>query len=391
LPTTKDIKAGDVRHVKSTLTQLIDVLQQDISGSTTRKKYQHFITGGVGPGITSSLFQTVYDQDFTLQTANAVFDVTVGLSPAGNIVSSSISSTDAYGKELFPSQSVMMREKMDTYRQFAQMLLGDATANFSSPYASTTAANQIDAALFVSFKRLFSRDSIKMGTFAMQFYPTASLTSGVDTLFATTAAPNYSLLSDTNAVTNQQISTNGGMVGNIVNSANIGSNVGLLFYDAGIAILDLAKVTSASQHVTGTIHSMNNAGQQIFSASFIPNLLVSASVDDIVDHICYTRFSSGSLSAATFQNVTNINSTIIYCRLGPDEFNYSSNPTFTDSTGKLKVIEDDDVNNIQTSFTYITTVGLYDGYNNLLAVAKLSRPLEKSIERDLTLRVRLDF
>ena len=75
----KAFSANDIQTAQSFLTQLVDVIQEDISGSTTRRKYQVFVTGGVGPGVTSSLFQTVYDQDFTLQTANPIFDVTFGL------------------------------------------------------------------------------------------------------------------------------------------------------------------------------------------------------------------------------------------------------------------------------------------------------------------------
>ena len=84
MSTYKTISAADVKTAASTLNQLIDVIQEDISGSSTRRSYQVFVTGGVGPGVTSSLFQTVYDQDFTLQTSNPILDVTVGfLSPSG--------------------------------------------------------------------------------------------------------------------------------------------------------------------------------------------------------------------------------------------------------------------------------------------------------------------
>ena len=72
-------KENAFQTTKSFLNQLVDVIQEDISGSSTRKTYQVFVTGGIGPGITSSLFQTVYDQDFSLQTANPVFDITVGI------------------------------------------------------------------------------------------------------------------------------------------------------------------------------------------------------------------------------------------------------------------------------------------------------------------------
>ena len=53
--------------------------------------------------------------------------------------------------------------------------------------------------------------------------------------------------------------------------------------------------------------------------------------------------------------------------------------------------QDFDKMNLQKSFAFITTVGLYGANEELLAVAKLSRPIEKNDEKDLTLRVRLDF
>jgi hypothetical protein len=118
--------------------------------------------------------------------------------------------------------------------------------------------------------------------------------------------------------------------------------------------------------------------------------MVSGSIDNIVDHLATTRFQSGSLTAATFQNNTNINSTLIFCRSTADEFNYSSNPTYTDTSNRIRVI-DEGQEDIQRSFSFITTVGLYDVNDNLLAVAKLSRPIEKNDEKDLTVRVRLDF
>ena len=60
----------------------------------------------------------------------------------------------------------------------------------------------------------------------------------------------------------------------------------------------------------------------------------------LVDHFASCRFSSGSNTAMTFQNLTNINSTLIFCRATADEFNYSANPTYTDSDdNKIRVIE----------------------------------------------------
>jgi hypothetical protein len=410
--TFKEILPSDVKSAKSFLNQLIDVLQEDVSASVSRRKFQHFVTGGVGPGVTSSLFQTVYDQDFTLQTSNPIFDVTIGVRPGGTVATAAITGTDSAGKELFPSSSLMMREKLDVYRQFAQSLLGDSDSSFTAAFDSSDVSDTMDVALFIAFKRLFARDSIKRETFAMRFFQSASavgpnaqegndtrsLTIGWVSNLGRVTTSGSRIYTDIGAASNK-LSAFGGQVGNVVDAANTARNVGLMFYDRGVLVLDLSKVTSASQFVTGTIDAMRSVGYQTlggrgtetaFKSKFIPDFIVSGSIDNIVDHICGVRFGSGSQTAITFQNVTNINSTLVFCRAAADEFNYSSNPTYIDEDNRIVVI-DSGQEETQTSFTFVTSVGLYDANDNLLAVAKLSRPVEKSSERDLTLRLRLDF
>ena len=427
MATFKEIAAADIKTSRSFLNQLVDVIQEDISGSTTRKKYQVFVTGGIGPGVTSSLFQTVYDQDFTLQTANPVFDMTVGLYSGSATVTGSSTGEDSAGKLLFPSQSIMMREKVDVYRQYAQLLLGNADNQFTAPISNPGSEDGIDEAMFVNFKRLFTRDQIKRESFAMRFFATACI-DAVDTTArgGSVDGPQYTnlnrttisgskIFTDIGAGSNQEV-TFGGSAGNIVNAANTAESVGVLFYQQGIAAFDMKKILSGGQHVSGAIAAMNEnnpasvgTGKMVIGgghlggkgtsedglsgnpdAKFIPDLMVSASIDDILNHICSCRFSSGSQTAFTFQNITNINSTLIFCRATADEFNYSANPTFVDSDNDIQVIEAGQ-ESTQQSFSFFTAVGLYDSNDNLLAVAKLSRPIEKNSEKDLTIRVRLDF
>lgn len=420
----KALTAEDIRVRTSVLNQLVDIIQEDVSGSQTRRAYQIFVTGGVGPGVTSSLYQTVYDQDFTLQTANPMLDMTVGLYQSGSTVLSSSISQDTAGKLLFPSQSIMMREKVNIYRQYAATLLGNADSAFYAPFqsvspssAGTTTTNRIDNALFMSFKRLFVRDGIKRETFAIRMYQSASsavrpedktLSWAGQTNTNRTSTSGSAIFTDIGASLNQKV-TFGGSVGSIVNAANTSQIVGLLFYEAGTAVFDMSQIFSGSQKMSGTIDAMTNAstvagasipsGLTVMGASgsggnqnakFIPDFLVSASIDDIVDHVASARLQSGTLTAMTFQNNTNINSTIVFCRASADEFNYSTNPTFIDSNNRIKVI-DSSQENFQRTFTMPTTVGLHDQFGNLLAVAKMSRPVEKNDEKDITFRIRLDF
>ena len=87
-----------------------------------------------------------------------------------------------------------------------------------------------------------------------------------------------------------------------------------------------------------------------------------------------------------FNNTTELNSAIYFCRASANEFNYSSNPTYL--SGSKVVVKN---TRTDTPVSYITTVGLYSSDNVLLAVAKLSEPLKKDPTNELTLRVRLDF
>ena len=428
MPLSKQIGAGDKKTTRSFLNQLIDVLQEDISASVSRRKYQVFVTGGIGPGVTSSLFQTVYDQDFTLQTANPVFDITVGLAPpdakTNGVAALTTTAQDSGGKYLYPSSSLMMREKTDLYSQFAQILLGDRTEVFTLPVdASATSSNttttEIDAGLFLAFKRLFTRDQLKRETFAMKMFKSASYTTtgsvqsipdnylggeGGRTNLYITSTSGSTIFTDVGA-SDQKFFSVGGQFGYLVDASNTTQAVGRIYYDHGIVVLDIEKVTSGSQFMSGTIDAMSATGEMMLGADgtatglkakLVPDLVTSASIDNIVDHFCYARFGSTSNTAITFQNITNINSSLIFCRALPDDFNFSSNPTYveaagTSNEGRLVIYDPALPDEVQETFAYVTTIGLYDASGGLLAVSKLSRPVEKSAGRDLTFRVRLDF
>jgi hypothetical protein len=89
----------------------------------------------------------------------------------------------------------------------------------------------------------------------------------------------------------------------------------------------------------------------------------------------------------TLNSQEDLSSDYIFCRAKNSEFNYSGNPSFiSSSTGAI--LYDSFITN---PTTYITTVGLYNNSQELLATAKLSRPLEKDFTKELLVRVKLDF
>jgi len=99
----------------------------------------------------------------------------------------------------------------------------------------------------------------------------------------------------------------------------------------------------------------------------------------------YTAISRGDSFELNSQE--NVTSDYVFVRPQNAEFNYTTNPSFiSGSTGE--VLYSTFINNPQT---YITTVGLYNDANELLAVAKLSRPLVKDFTKEALIRVKLDF
>ena len=86
------------------------------------------------------------------------------------------------------------------------------------------------------------------------------------------------------------------------------------------------------------------------------------------------------------RRIENISTAHYFVRVNNREFNFSNNPTYTDVTGSMK----------QPTFTtdpltYITTIGMYNDANEMIAVAKTSQPIAKSFSKELLLKVKLDF
>ena len=429
MSTFKTISSADIKTTRTNLNQLVDFVEEDVSGSITRKKYEVYVTSSATLAVTSSIFHTVYDQDYTLQTANEIFDMTVGLRSGSATVTNASTGIDVNDKILFGEHHLLMREKVNVYRQFAQLLLGDGSGKFTSPFSSPASdgSDDIDEAMFLCFKRLFVRDGIKRESFAMKLFASSSNAEGIakggtnnsvrTNLTTTVLNPGSGsvIITDVGSATSIERSQFGGDVGNVVLANNTSHSVGLIFYQQGVVVLDIAKAFDGNQIMSGNIQAVgnldrantpdeNSAGNApgnaragagthnnvVLSGSLVPHLMTSASIDDIIDHFSFTRFGSGSNTFLTFQNNTQINSTLVFCRATADEFNYSSNPTYTDTQGRIIVI-DESQQGVQKSFSFVSTIGLYDANEQLLAVAKLSRPVEKNDEKDLTFRVRLDF
>lgn len=86
------------------------------------------------------------------------------------------------------------------------------------------------------------------------------------------------------------------------------------------------------------------------------------------------------------QSEETISSDYVFVRVRNGEFNYSTNPSIISGSGDLRFNV-----MVNTPQAYITTVGMYNDNNDLLAVAKLSRPLLKDFTKEALVRIKLDY
>ena len=171
--------------------------------------------------------------------------------------------------------------------------------------------------------------------------------------------------------------------GTIANGAYTGNTkgYGLVYPDLGVMIMH-AGMLREDFGITGPTNDFNVA--------------VSASGADCQMNRVLSEAISGSISPndaakTTYgfaaRNEEEVTSTFYYVRVKNADYNFSNNPSFT--TGSLGALRHNSMVNNPKS--YVTTVGMYNDKQELLAVAKLSKPLIKSFDREALIKVKLDF
>jgi hypothetical protein len=253
------------------------------------------------------------------------------------------------------------RQTAALYRQFRNVILAPNTNEFSF----TGAASSSDDFYFISFQRARQREKIDPGNWELQL--TGQMAG---------KAAKIQLIDDSGAGLNPLVNE-GGRVFNVVSgSINDGINtaaasqpgggLGLFYPDLGIILLDASQMEASG----GLADPVNPRSSDTF---------------DNRPQKFYNSIKSGSSFQARREE--EISSTNYFIRANNKDFNFSSNPTFsTGSDGSLT----------QGTFfkdpkTFITQVGLYNDENELLAIAKLSKPLLKSYSREAIIKVKLDF
>lgn len=252
--------------------------------------------------------------------------------------------TGSFG--LSPSRAV--------YSQYRSLVHGVNTTNFT--FGNTTP----DEIFVININRSRYRQNLKPGTLNLKLKgdPTKDEIILTDNSVTVTGSATLTEIGREFYIVS---GTNGTMLGSSVNQTSYGA-YGLFYPDAGFMVfnataishsigleLDRSKNTDAKNH------------QKFYNAISSSGYFILDSEEKIASEYYFTRVKNG-------------------------DFNYTTNDTFIDSSGNLRF--DSMIDNPRV---YITTVGLYNDQNDLVAVAKLSQPLAKDFTKEALIKVKLDY
>ena len=332
----------DIANTRTLLHEAIPITGSVVSGTYNDENIKNYAHG---------MFQSVYDYPYLSSSANHIFDLTVGYSSNSSLSSSTNSQNS---------------KKINIYNQMAQVLVGyDESGNIREfdRDGDLSSGDKLKECVFINLARLLTKDEIQKGSFTLTL-ATGGAPSAVDfgSLLTT---------SDYGASTNYRTNSPAGEYGILYtgSAATAGTGVGLLYYQAGVAVLTASVFNGTFGAPTAT-----------YDTSSIDAVLTGSEISSSCDGF------RNRMDNMNFNNTTELNSTIYFCRANTSDFNYSANPTYlTGSKVRVKNQATD------SPKSYVTTVGLYSADNELLAVAKLSEPLKKDPTNEFTLRVRLDY
>ena len=351
--TFKTLVNSDIANTRTLLHEAIPITGSIISGTYgspgTEENIKTFAHG---------MFEAVFDYPFLSSSANHIFDISAGYSSISALSSSS---------------NVQNSKKINIYNQHAQILQGydseGAIQDFDLDGNIAAGGSKMLEVFFINFSRLLTKDEIKKNSFRLKLYATSSDFTNSN------ARGEINTIGDYGATTDYKVNSPSGEYGLLKLNATSETVVGHVYYQAGIAVITASYFSGAFGDPNGPITNPASLERQV------DNQFTGSTITQLANGLRY------AVDSIDFNNTTELNSTIYFCRANTQDYNYSANPTYLTSS-KIRVKND---NPKAEPVSYITTVGLYSADNELLAVAKLSEPLKKTPSNEITLRVRLDY
>jgi hypothetical protein len=316
-----------------------------------------------------------------------VFNAPLGSSSAS--IQFAIAYGDQLGSGSLPYNSLVpgVTPSLTTYNQYNTLIYGPAVSSSTQGFNFGGAATNAQTIFAINVDRNRYKETLFPGTFNLALSGSGGQITITDNSNATTVV-NYldcgrvfDLVSGSNgtpATTNSTLQTGNGYTQS--------GSYGMYLPDIGVILLNASALAlpGGSGGGIGLVLDRSN-----YTSTVSTNTALYTS--SINNNRLFTAISGGyniTTGVGGFQlnSQENVSSDYIFCRLSNQEYNYSANPTFVTGSGNLLF-----PSMVYNPQTYVTTVGLYNNNSELLAVAKLSRPLVKDFTKEALIRVKLDW
>jgi hypothetical protein len=323
---------------------------QDDKIVETSKVTTGYFTGGVGTLagtnlVTASLAAGQKEYYYNLQYSSAdQLSVTYG-HKAGSGSNDTIGQTQAI------------------YGQLKTILLDPTTIDNDFILTGSSAENDVYA---ISFERARMTDRINKKNWTLQL--SGSTTTGGGSLLHLT--DDSSTIASVSTPVGPRYNVVSGSGGAVAVAAST-TKYGWLYPNVGIMLLSATRLSAS---IPGTVAAS--------TSGFAPDPATDGTADN-----AFSFFSGIQSGSQTFRSEEDQATTSYFCRLKARDFNFSNNPTFTSgSTNEFRNLSFE--GNPQT---FITTVGLYTSTNELVAVARLSTPVQKNYSSETVVKVNLTY
>ena len=334
------------------------------------------ITTGLWTGDTGSL-TAAYTSSTQVAAASGDYYYNVYNADPGTDTTAEVQFGVAYGHvngsgsvSLANSDDALLASKAN-YAQYKSVILDPTDTKFSFENAAGTKIDSNDI-YAINVNRARYREKMDPGNWSLTLTGTGGTHTFIDDSgkkFGDTlgkAGRVFKVVSGSLNLGTENEAT----VNSTVSSGDVG--FGLFYPDRGIIILSPAALEDAVGSITVNGASVSIAGSASTSAEQENHKILVNAIN-----------VGGDFQARRTENVSTQH---FFVRATNREFNYSNNPTYVNATGKFA----------ETSFetnpkTYISTIGLLNDANEMIAVAKTSQPIEKSFDKEVLIKVKLSF
>jgi len=343
------------------ITGKVEVVTTGLWSGDTGSLTSFFISPTQSVAASSEYYLNVYDKDPSSDTSAAIqYAVAYGHKTGGGSTSLVVDDNSTQATKA-------------TYAQYAQILLDEDESLFTFTDGTDTGGETSNQIYAINISRARYKEEMDAGNWSIQI----SGSNGISTFIDDSGKKFSDRVGKAGRVFNiASGSLNLGTENEATIQSTISSNgegYGLFYPDQGILVFN---PTALHDTIGTSIDSGSIEGASLYTGT---------DREGKNQFLLHNAIKGGSDFQA--RRTENVSTSHYFVRATNREFNFSNNPTFsTGSDGRFSESTFE-----RNPITFITTVGLYNDANEMLAVAKTSQPIPKSFDKEILIKVKLDF